>query len=189
MNTRIITVISAVLAGSLLTSTAWAGHDEETVESRGRYDEARVLRVEPLVRIVRVAEPRRECWDEDHYVAARSEPRGTAAGAITGAIIGGVIGRQFGSGRGRDAATVAGALMGSAIGTDHAARDNHYRADTHGRVASRTRCSQRDEWREEERVEGYRVTYEYDGQRYTTRTSRDPGDTIKVWVSVRPVGY
>jgi uncharacterized protein YcfJ len=189
MYARIITTLAAAL-GMGLAGVAQAGHDEEPYESRGRYETARVVRVEPIVRLVRVSTPRRECWDEDYYVTESAPPRGTAGGAIAGAIIGGVIGHQFGKGRGKDAATVAGALMGSAIGTDHAARDNWHRErgrDEH-RLRTRTRCDVSHDWREEERVDGYRVTYEFDGERYVTRMNRDPGETIKVWVSVRPVG-
>jgi len=39
----------------------------------------------------------------------------------------------------------------------------------------------------EERLEGYDVTYRYDGEVYSTRTRNDPGDTIRVSVSVVPV--
>ena len=40
---------------------------------------------------------------------------------------------------------------------------------------------------EEERLAGYSVTYVYAGETYTTRRRRDPGDSIRVRVSVRPV--
>lgn len=177
-------LLMVLVAGSAWAAPAAAGHPDEDDTI---YQTARVIDVQPVVRIVRISEPQRECWDEHVRVESRP-PRDTAGRALVGAVIGGAVGRQFGSGRGRDAATVAGAILGSAISTDHARRDDWYRS--HGApLRTRTRCDVRETWREEERVEGYRVTYEYDGQRYTTRTTRHPGDSLRVMVSVRPVGY
>jgi len=92
-----------------------------------------------------------------------------------------VLGSQFGHGRGRDAATVAGALIGSRVGYD-SARDRYSRVEE--RVVER--CNVRYETEYEERIEGYRVTYEYNGREYTTRLPYDPGKRIKVRVAVAP---
>ena len=51
------------------------------------------------------------------------------------------------------------------------------------------RCETRSEVREEERIDGYRVTYEYNGRVYTTRTKRDPGDELRVRVAVSPANH
>jgi uncharacterized protein YcfJ len=40
---------------------------------------------------------------------------------------------------------------------------------------------------EEERIDGYHVTYRYKGEIFTTRLPYDPGDRLKVQVSVTPV--
>jgi len=48
------------------------------------------------------------------------------------------------------------------------------------------RCRLERAYRSEERLQGYRVTYLYNGQTYTTRTSHDPGNRIRVRVSVSP---
>ena len=48
------------------------------------------------------------------------------------------------------------------------------------------RCDVRYEQQTEERIEGYDVTYVYNGQRLTTRMNHDPGDRIRVQVQVRP---
>lgn len=185
------TAVAALLGASLvLALPAAAEHEEKpSAETRGRYATARVVRVEPIVRVVRVSEPRRRCWDED-YVVRYEAPRhgGTAGSAILGGIIGGAVGNAFGSGRGRDAATVAGVLIGSSIGHDRAVRDAERYGAGREEVRTRQRCDVDDAWHEEERIEGYDVTYEYMGDRYRTRMSHDPGDELKVWVSVRPVG-
>lgn len=185
----------ATLIGGCLVSAlpAAAGHEDRKpgAETRGRYDTARVIDADPIVTLVRVNEPRRRCWDEDYVV--RYEDQGhrhgsTAGSAILGGIIGGAVGSAFGSGKGKDAATVAGVLIGSSIGHDRAVRGAERYGAGREETRRRTRCDVDDAWREEERIEGYDVTYEYMGDRYRTRMSHDPGDTLKVWVSVRPVG-
>lgn len=189
MTSTILTRSALLGAGLLLAAPAFADHGDDAYADRGRYSEARVVRVEPIVRLVRVNDPRRECWDEDYYVdrGGYRHPN-TAGSTVLGGIIGGAIGNAVGRGHGRDAATIAGVLIGSAVGHDNAVRAGE-RETREVEPRTRTRCRVDDAWHEEERTDGYRVTYEYDGERYQTRMSRDPGPTVKVWVSVRPVGY
>jgi uncharacterized protein YcfJ len=190
MTKIILTKAAALGAGLMLALPALADHRDDGYAEGGSYADARVVHVEPIVRLVRVSDPRRECWDEDYYVERGGDRRhGDTAGAtVLGGIIGGAIGNAVGRGRGRDAATIAGVLIGSAVGHDRAVRDGD-RGARELEPRTRTRCWTDDRWHEEERIDGYRVTYEYDGRRYQTRMSRDPGATVKVWVSVRPVGY
>jgi uncharacterized protein YcfJ len=173
------------------------------------YDYARVIDVDPIRTRVRVRTPQRECWQETRYddrgydnrydnrsVADRYTPRSSAGSMILGGIVGAAVGNQIGSGDGRRAATVAGALIGSAIGHDVAARrdarnqyDNRYGYNDYDRAPREytvERCDTRyrDDW--EERIDGYRVTYEYNGIRQTTRLPYDPGNQIRVRVDVRP---
>ncbi len=42
--------------------------------------------------------------------------------------------------------------------------------------------------RSRSRIDGYRVTYEYNGIRQTTQLPYDPGDRIRVRVDVQPEG-
>ncbi|MGH8495232.1 MAG: glycine zipper 2TM domain-containing protein [Gammaproteobacteria bacterium] len=156
------------------------------------YANARVVYVEPLVRYVRVQTPRRECYDDVEYYADDYdyEPRrGTAGASIAGGLIGGLIGHQFGSNGGNDAATLVGTLVGSSIARDRAERrqDRSY-GYRQTRAYPVERCHVSYDAHEEERIDGYRVTYEYDGREYTTRTRHHPGDTIRVRVAVTPVG-
>jgi uncharacterized protein YcfJ len=144
------------------------------------YDYARVVDVQPLMTRVRVTTPQRECWEETRYEERRG-PRDPAAGAVLGAVVGAVIGHQIGHGRGRDAATAAGAVIGAGIGHREAQRNN-------GPPGQYTvqRCETRysDEW--QERVDGYRVTYLYNGRRQVTELPYRPGDRIRVRVDVSP---
>jgi uncharacterized protein YcfJ len=153
------------------------------------YDYARVVDVEPMIRRVRVTTPQRECWDESRYdTRGRGNgplPRSSAGGAVLGGVIGAVIGHQIGHGRGRDAATAAGAVVGAAVGSQQAQRRGAY-----GSVPSREYTVQRcethysDAW--EERTDGYRVTYMYNGHRQVTVLPYRPGNRIRVRVDVRP---
>jgi uncharacterized protein YcfJ len=188
-------VRAAVLAASVIASvgvstTALASppswSNAARSHSRGYndgYDYAPVVHVEPIMRQVRIESPRRECWDETRYTQSRphiSEP-GVGGRALLGGIIGGVIGHQIGSGSGRDAATIAGSVIGAGVGYDAASRRSNS-------VEERTvqRCDVRYDRDVEERIDGYRVTYEYNGREYTTRLPYDPGERIRVRVAVAP---
>ncbi len=151
-----------------------------------RYDYARVLSADPIVRYVTVTTPVRDCWrDVEYYTVNRPAP-GVGANTVAGAVVGGVIGNQFGSGRGNDAATVAGALIGAAIGNE-AGRNRHgYISERYSRPV--TRCETRIEERQEQRIDGYRVTYQYRGERYQTRMPYDPGRELRIRVDIRPAG-
>lgn len=178
--TGLIGVASTALAGP----PSWSNARHHRGASHSEYDYARVVDVDPIVRQVRVETPRRECWDDVRYVQSRPHISDGAVGGRTllGAAIGGVIGHQFGSGRGRDAATVAGALIGAGVGYDSAAK----RAAHGVREEVVQRCDVRYEHDYEERIDGYRVTYEYNGRQYSTQLPYDPGDRIRVRVAIAP---
>ena len=149
------------------------------------YDYARVINAEPIIRYATVHVPVKECWEETEYYSVTERPRGTIGGTIVGAIIGGVIGHQFGHGHQRDHGTVIGSLAGAAIGSEVAvARAGGYQTTQYSRPVRR--CETRYTVREEERIDGYRVTYIYNGQKYATRMPRDPGSQLRIRVDVRP---
>ena len=171
--------LTLVTASTLLSAPAFARHDSE-------WDYARVVRSEPIVRQVRVSEPRQECYEEP--VTERTVYRGgynNPGAPLIGAIIGGVIGHQFGQGH-RDGhlATAAGAF----IGANHAAANSGYRND---RVVERTvyetNCRTVRNARYEERIEGYNVTYKYRGRLHHMRMPYDPGRKVRIRVNVEPV--
>jgi len=183
MNKTLPLLISSVaLSGFSASAMASHGHGER---DHGVYDYARVIDVRPIVHQVRVRTPVRECWQETVY-EERGPYTNTIGPTIVGGLIGGVIGSHFGSGNGRDAMTVAGTLVGSAIGHDAALsrnRDGYY-----GRTAYPVqRCETSYRYRTEDRIDGYHVTYKYQGRTFSTRTASDPGKRIRVRVDVRPV--
>jgi uncharacterized protein YcfJ len=150
------------------------------------YDYARVVHVEPLTRYVEVPEPRRECWRapvERHY--RRSSTADATAGVLVGGILGGVIGHQIGGGDGRRAATAVGTVIGAGLGHSLAEGGGHGARDY--QVTHERRCRVYDAYRTEERIDGYRVTYRYDGQTFVTRTEDHPGKRLRVQVRLEPL--
>ncbi|MEZ5499742.1 MAG: glycine zipper 2TM domain-containing protein [Steroidobacteraceae bacterium] len=199
-------IFAGTIAAGLVISAqvAVAGPDRgwhgERYGEAPAYEYADVIDVEPMLRQVRVSVPVRECYEETRYedrYARRGDPRrpGTAGAMILGGIVGAAIGNQIGRGDGRRTATVAGAIIGSALGHDAGERaranDPRYGNADHRRDEPYTveRCDTRYREEVEERVEGYRVTYEYAGRRYTTRLPYDPGKQIRVRVDVEPDDY
>ena len=150
------------------------------------YDYAKVIDVEPIVRLVTVTTPVRECWNESREYTVDRHRGGSGGATLLGAILGGVIGHQFGSGSGNDAATAVGAMVGAAIGNDSARRapDRGYEEEVYSRPVRR--CQTNYTSREEERIDGYNVTYRYHGQKYRTRMPYDPGDRLRIRVDIRP---
>ena len=185
-------VTAGLLAATALLGLSTTAVADHSVNGRGNagpmYDYAQVISSEPVVRYVTVTTPVRQCWEETEYYTVDPRHFGGSGGTLVGAIIGGVVGHQFGSGRGNDAATIAGSLIGAAIGSDASRRSyNSTRAPIEeSRVVQRCKTELRRH--QEERIDGYRVVYRYNGQRYATTMAHDPGRRIRVRVDVRPAG-
>lgn len=179
------TITAVAVIGLLGANVALADHDGDRGRGYGYghrgpdFAYGRVIAVEPMVRYVTVDRPRQECYDD----YARRPAAGVAGQTAAGAVIGAAIGRQFGGGSGRDLATAAGALFGGVIANQRAQRNLGYRE------VPVQRCDVVNDRTTEQVIEGYVVTYVYQGRRYTTRTSTPPGDRIQLAVDVRPVGY
>jgi uncharacterized protein YcfJ len=157
-----------VVTAALLAAAPVIGSDT-------RYGYADVLRVDPLYETIRYTEPREDCYDQE--VVRR---QGGSGGAVLGAIIGAAVGNQIGKGDGRRAATAAGAIVGGAIG------NNAQRNNSRDYASTERRCRILEVEREERRVSGYDVEYRYRGENYVTRMDYDPGDKLRVRVTVAP---
>ena len=79
---------------------------------------------------------------------------------------------------------VLGAVLGRSIGRDIMRRNE---SASSGEYQTVQRCETVYQQHEEERLVGYQVTYLYNGEEYSVRTTTDPGDEIRVRVSVQPV--
>lgn len=144
----------AIIAG-LFTVSAYA--DIVT------YETARVLSVEPITSKSYRTIPRQSCTMIEEY-------RGDGHAAVTGAIIGGVVGRNVA--KDKDAGTVVGAIVGSAIASENARPG----------VRMVEKCTTYQDREYFDRINGYNVTFEYDGQIRTTRFDRDPGNIVRLKV-------
>lgn len=181
-----IMLMTVVLSLALTATSAHAGGSayKDRRSSQAVYDYARVLSAQPIVRYVTVRRPVQECWEETEYYRVDDLPRGIVGKTLLGAVLGGVIGHQIGSGRGNDIATVAGTIIGASVAKDAAIRRAGYSTREYSRPV--TRCKTNYETYEEERIDGYRVVYAYNGQKYATTMPDDPGRKLRIRVDVRP---
>jgi uncharacterized protein YcfJ len=145
-------------------------------DDNSHYGWADVLRADPVQGVARTEVPQQECYDQPVVQRDRGN---TAAGTVLGAVIGGVLGHTVGKGDGRTAATVAGAVAGGAVG-------NHVSDQGGDYETTQTRCRQVSSVSEQRRIIGYDVEYRYRGEVYMSRLSYDPGERLRVRVSVEP---
>ena len=171
-----------VILGSLVAALATAPSYARDRDYDGDVEYARVLSSTPIYRDVRIENPRQECRNE--RVVYQEPYRADPGAALLGAVLGGVIGHQIGHGRGNAIATGAGAVIGASYASQRA---GYYGGGE--RVVDRPVCTTYNEYRTEQRIEGYDVAYRYNGRVYHTRTPYDPGREIAVRVDVAPVRY
>jgi len=137
---------------------------------------ADVLRVDPVQGVTRTEVPQQECYEQP---VVQHDPGNSAIGTVLGAVVGGVLGNTVGKGDGRKAATVAGAVAGGAVGNRVSDHGGDYQS-------SQTTCHQVNTVSEQRRIIGYDVEYRYRGEVYMSRLSYDPGERLRVRVSVQP---
>jgi uncharacterized protein YcfJ len=141
---------------------------------------ADVVGVSPVTE--QVNRPTQQCWTETQQVTQAPPPQRNYLGAIIGGVAGGLLGSQVGRGNGRIAGAAVGAGVGAVAG-DAVANQN--RSD--GAVTTTMpvqRCRQVDNFQAV--TTGYMVTYEYGGQRFSTRLPYNPGNQLRVNVAVTP---
>jgi uncharacterized protein YcfJ len=139
------------------------------------YAYAKVISVNPAYDSYHTME--RQC-DDAGYQRVQND---TAGGTIAGAIIGGVIGNSVARRGDRGAATVVGAVAGGAIGNSIAQNNNNAGYYQPGA------CRMVDVSHDDDHHQiGYDVEYSYKGEVYVSRMPYDPGDQLRVRVSVVP---
>jgi uncharacterized protein YcfJ len=144
---------------------------------------ANVVSVTPNREIVN--EPYQSCSTEYHQsTTVVPPPPGqdhSVVGAIVGGVAGGLIGSQFGAGNGRVAMAAVGAGVG-AIAGDRVGSQSP--APTYATTTTPVQqCRQTDHF---DVRTTYTVVYEYQGQRFSTKLPYDPGNQLRVNVSVTP---
>lgn len=143
-------------------------------------DRARVQDVQPQYETVQV--PREECGSQWVTEPRAAAPAGGYGGAIIGGIAGALLGNQVGQGHGREAATAAGAVVGAITGNNISQRNSVAPVGYEQREVRSCRTVMDTQ----QRLAGYRVTYVYNGNAYTTVTRDHPGNSLPVRVSVAP---
>jgi uncharacterized protein YcfJ len=155
-------------------------------EEASHYAWADVLRVNPVyddgpVDPNQAPQQRQECYDEQ--VPTSPPPKDNrVGGTIIGALIGGVLGNTIGKGDGRKAATAVGVVAGAAVGNNvsgQSSGDPGYSTQHRCRMVDVSPSQQR-------RIASYDVEYRYRGEVYMARVPYDPGDRMRVRVSVVP---
>lgn len=179
------TLALALLATAGLAAQAQVQFQPLVPQTNSFVDRARVQHVEPQYETVQV--PREECGSQwvTQPQAVAAQPGGTSyGGAIIGGVAGAIVGNQVGKGHGREAATAAGAVVGALAGNAIANRNST--APVQAGYEQREVRSCRTVMDTQQRATGYRVTYTYNGNQYTTVMRDQPGNTIPVRVSVTP---
>ena len=157
---------------SLLATAAAASQAQSFV------DNARVQSVEPQYEAVQV--PREECTSQ--WVTEPQPAAGGYGGVSRGGRAGAILRTPGAKGPGREAATAAGAVIGAIAGDRLAGGQAQAYPQAQREVRS---C--RTVYDVQQRLTGYRVTYEYRGHQSAIVTRDQPGQTLPVRVSVTPV--
>lgn len=160
----------------LFSSIVSANHEKE---GNSFYAYGEVIETRPIIRHTTAWTPRTECQ------LIRSRPfsykvrnKKAVFPTLFGGLLGGVIGHQFGGGRGKTALTIAGAFAGASI-ANNTGRHHHFEEEIE-------RCRVVHDVRNVEKIEGYRVTYLYQGKRFTRTMDQHPGSTVRIRVQVEP---
>ena len=141
---------------------------------------AQVVEVQPVTETLN--HPTQNCWTEYQQSTQYRPPEHHYGGAVVGGVVGGLLGSRFGQGNGKVAAAAVGAGVGAVAGDRIANRDETGQAYT--TTVPVQRCEQVDHF--ETRITGYRVKYVYDNQQFATTLPYDPGNQLRVSVSVAP---
>lgn len=182
------TLLALTTTAAIALSTSVMADHERHDRHDGHHDKhaiyARVVNVEPMYKTIRVSYPEKQCWQEEDRKPIKHRISYVAPEKlILGGIVGGVIGHELGRNHNQELATVTGAVIGTAIA--HNANVQYYHTGEY-RTQYREYCQVENRYRTEHQLIGYRVTYRYKGELYTTRMREHPGKRIRVNVDVTP---
>ncbi len=166
-------ILASLIATTVLAATG--------VQAATYTDQARVRDVQPRYETVQV--PRQVCSNQWVRDDRRAEAPRQYGGAVIGGVAGALLGNQVGDGGGRAVATALGAVIGAYAGDQVA---NNGRDDRYARYDRAPRQVQNCQtvYEPQQRINGYNVSYDYRGQRYTTVMAQPPsGRTIPIQVS------
>ncbi len=157
-------------------------------DDNAHYTWADVLRVDPVYEDNGASsQPTLPCYEEQ--VPLRTPPPEDdsgkrTAGGVIGAIVGGILGHTVGKGDGRKVATAGGVVAGAVVGSNVAANGEHEQAESPKYTIER-RCPGGND-NSQRHIVAYDVEYRYRADGYTSRLAYDPGDRLRVKVTVSP---
>ena len=131
---------------------------------------------------------RDDYYDDGYRGSGSGNQAGRTVATVIGGIAGAVLGSKVGDGSGRYVGTAVGSMVGGMAGRsiyDNSQRDRQYPRRGTVRVCDPVPAYS-GYVQDDERLDGYDVTYEYANRTYRTRTNYHPGDQIRVRVDVRP---
>ncbi|MDB2484598.1 glycine zipper domain-containing protein [Gammaproteobacteria bacterium] len=155
-----------------------------TALAQSSYESVAVISAQPVYQLTRIETPQERCVEE-RVVIERRNQQASGTPIIVSTIIGGALGNAVGNNKSsRRVGAVLGAVLGNSVGRDIAHQSQS--SDTR-EYQTVERCETVFVSHEEERLLGYDVIYEFNGQQYSVRTEQDPGSQMKVRVEVQPV--
>jgi uncharacterized protein YcfJ len=155
-----------------------------TALAQSNYDTVTVISAQPVYQLTRIETPQERCVEE-RVVIERRNQQASGTPIIVSTIIGGALGNAVGNNKSsRRVGAVLGAVLGNSVGRDIARQSQS--SDTR-EYQTVERCETVFVSHEEERLLGYDVIYQFNGQQYSVRTEQDPGSQMKVRVEVQPV--
>ncbi|ROR22722.1 uncharacterized protein YcfJ [Comamonas sp. BIGb0124] len=135
-----------------------------------RPDHVQVVAAEPIHQAV--SNPQQVCREVTVNRRKPVQDQHQVAGTLLGAVAGGLLGNQVGGGSGRTLATVAGAVGGGYAGNK--VQEGMQNRSTY--QTTETRCDTVQN--KSQKLVGYNVRYEMDGQVRQVRMDHDPGSRI-----------
>jgi uncharacterized protein YcfJ len=157
-----------------------------SAQAESQYVYADVVDVRPIYQAVTVSTPQETCWEE--RVAVRSSRRNDSkTPVLVSTIVGGAIGNALGNNKSSQrVGAVVGAVLGHSVGRDIVASNLRHEPTRYEVVEQ---CEVSEVYRDEERMVGYQVKYEYAGEIYAIQTENDPGDQIRLRIDITPTVY
>jgi uncharacterized protein YcfJ len=155
------------------------------VRAETSYEYAEVVESRPIYQVVEVSTPQEQCREEEIAVDRYPNRPRSNTPVLVSTIIGGAIGNAVGHDKSNQrVGAVLGALLGHSIGRDIMRGRDQPAVREYETVQ---RCDVVYRQHEEERLVAYQVTYLYGGEEHSVRTDTDPGERIRIRVSVEPV--
>lgn len=157
-------IVSVSLLSSLTAALTWGATSASAMDIM-----ARVISSTPVVQ--QVAVPRQVCSNQQ--VVTQGQKSG--GGALLGAVAGGAVGNAVGNGTGRAVATMLGLFGGAVLG-------DRIEGPGAQQVQNMQQCSTQTFY--ENRPSHFNVVYEYQGTQYNTQMASDPGQFVRLQISL-----